>query len=228
MAEPVVETFGLSRQYRVGSEVIHALTDLALQIERGEFLAIMGASGSGKSTCLHLLGCLLGATSGSYRLDGVDVTGMTPDTLAGIRNSMIGFVFQAFHLQARTSARRNVELPLVYAGLPRRRRKYLAEQALCAVGLSERLEHHPAQLSGGEMQRVAIARALVHQPRLLLTDEPTGALDSGTGAEIMRLLAEVNERGTTVVLVTHDEHLAGHAQRIVRLMDGKLIGDERQ
>jgi putative ABC transport system ATP-binding protein len=225
---PVVETLGLSRQYRVGSEVIHALTDLDLQIERGEFLAIMGASGSGKSTCLHLLGCLLGATSGSYRLDGVDVTGMTQDTLAGIRNRMIGFVFQAFHLQARTSARRNVELPLVYAGLPRRQRKYLAEQALCAVGLSGRLEHHPAQLSGGEMQRVAIARALVHQPRLLLTDEPTGALDSGTGAEIMRLLAEVNERGVTVVLVTHDEQLASHADRIVCLRDGKLIGEERQ
>jgi putative ABC transport system ATP-binding protein len=223
---PVVETAGLSKQYRVGSETIAALNDFTTRIDEGEFVAIVGPSGSGKSTCMHLLGCLQSPTAGEYRLDGASVTTLTPDELAAIRNKKIGFVFQAFHLQSRISAWKNVELPLVYAGIPRRERKQLALSALESVGLADRAEHRPGQLSGGEMQRVAIARALVNEPKLLLTDEPTGALDSSTGGEIMSLLARLNDSGMTIVVVTHDPQVAARAKRLLHFCDGRLVNDE--
>lgn len=226
MGVPVIETVGLSKQYPLGRQPINALTDLSIRIEPGEFVAIMGPSGSGKSTCLHLLGCLQSASAGCYRLDGDDVTAMDHNALAAIRNAKIGFVFQTFHLQSRASARRNVELPLVYAGTPRRERQDRAARALHAVGLAERMDHRPTQLSGGEMQRVAIARALINEPRLLLADEPTGALDSRTGAEIMSLLVQLNRAGLTVVVVTHDADVAAHAQRVLRFHDGVMVADE--
>ena len=226
MTTPVVETFGLSKQYQVGPQTVNALTDLSIRIDPGEFVAIMGPSGSGKSTCMYLLGCLQAPSSGSYRFNGIDVTALGHNALADIRNTQLGFVFQSFHLQPRASALRNVELPLVYARCPRRQRRARAEAALRAVGLAERMVHRPAQLSGGEMQRVAIARALVNKPRLLLTDEPTGALDSRTSTEIMSLLSALNEDGITIVLVTHDEEIAAQAKRLLRFRDGALISDE--
>jgi putative ABC transport system ATP-binding protein len=223
---PIVETQGLSKQYLVGAQPISALSDFTVQILQGEFVAIVGPSGSGKSTCMHLLGCLQRPDTGHYRFDGEDVTSLSRDALAVIRNEKVGFVFQAFHLQPRVSARRNVELPLVYADMGRRERSERAIRALSSVGLDDRLDHRPTQLSGGEMQRVAIARALVNQPKLLLTDEPTGALDSKTGAEIMSLLASLNDEGMTVVVVTHDHEVAAHAQRVLHFRDGLMIKDE--
>lgn len=223
---PIVETAGLSKQYRVGSETIAALNDFTTRIDEGEFVAIVGPSGSGKSTCMHLLGCLQSPSAGEYRLDGAPVTSLTPDELAAIRNKKVGFVFQAFHLQSRISAWKNVELPLIYAGIPRRERKELALRALESVGLAERVNHRPGQLSGGEMQRVAIARALVNEPKLLLTDEPTGALDSSTGSEIMSLLASLNDSGMTVVVVTHDPQVAARAKRLLHFRDGRMVNDE--
>jgi putative ABC transport system ATP-binding protein len=221
----LIETSGLTKQYRVGRQPIDALVNFSVRIERGEFVAIVGPSGSGKSTCMHMLGCLQSPTRGSYRLEGEEVTAMDSDSLAEIRSAKIGFVFQAFHLQPRVSARRNVELPLVYAGVPRTERRARAVQALEAVGLAERADHRPAQLSGGEMQRVAIARALVNQPPLLLTDEPTGSLDSQTGAEILALLSNLNQSGITVVMVTHDTTVAARAQRVLQLLDGVMVAD---
>ena len=226
MSIPIVETAGLSKQYRVGSETIAALNDFTTRIDEGEFVAIVGPSGSGKSTCMHLLGCLQSPSAGEYRLDGAPVTSLTPDELAAIRNKKVGFVFQAFHLQSRISAWKNVELPLIYAGIPRRERKELALRALESVGLAERVNHRPGQLSGGEMQRVAIARALVNEPKLLLTDEPTGALDSSTGSEIMSLLASLNDSGMTVVVVTHDPQVAARAKRLLHFRDGRMVNDE--
>jgi putative ABC transport system ATP-binding protein len=223
---PLIETKGLSRSYRVGAQTIEALKDLSITIAAGEFVAIMGPSGSGKSTCLHLLACLQTPSAGSYRFDDEDVSAMSAASLAQTRNAKIGLVFQSFNLLPRASARRNVELPLVYRGLPRRARRVRAQEALDAVGLGNRADHRPSELSGGQMQRVAIARAIVGQPRLVLADEPTGALDSRTGAEIMELFARLNETGITIVIVTHDEAVAAHARRQLRFSDGHLVADE--
>ena len=223
---PLIETTKLSKKYRIGAQTLEALKDLSIKVDAGEFVAIRGPSGSGKSTCLHLLACLQTPSAGSYRFDGEDVSAMSSACLAETRNAKIGLVFQSFHLLPRASARRNVELPLVYRGVPRRERHARAEQALEAVGIADRGEHRPAELSGGQMQRVAIARALVNQPRLILADEPTGALDSRTGAEIMDLFTRLNEAGITMVVVTHDATVARYARRQLEFKDGSLVADE--
>ena len=225
MSDSIIETTELSKQYRVGRQQINALAGVNLRVAPGEFVAIVGPSGAGKSTCMHLLGALQQPSSGSYRFDGDEITSMNVDALAKIRNQKIGFVFQTFHLQPRASALRNVELPLVYARTPRRKRRDMAARALTAVGLQQRMDHRPAQLSGGEMQRVAIARALINEPKLLLADEPTGALDSATGAEIIALLAELNQGGMTVVVITHDADIARQTRRVLRFHDGRMIAD---
>jgi putative ABC transport system ATP-binding protein len=205
---------------------IHALNKVSLTIEEGEFLAIMGSSGSGKSTLMNLLGCLDRPSSGSYWLDGRDVSRLSSNNLAAIRNAKIGFVFQQFNLLPRASALENVELPMIYGRLKRRERKRRAQEALALVGLSDRAHHRPAQLSGGQQQRVAIARALVNKPSVLLADEPTGSLDSQTSDEIMSTLANFNQRGLTIVVVTHEPDVAAYAQRVVHFKDGEVISDE--
>ena len=212
----------------MGSQVVHALKDLTVDIAHGEFVAIMGPSGSGKSTCMHVLGCLDTPTSGEYQLDGEDVSRMPRDDLARIRRNKVGFVFQAFNLMAGATAQANVELPLLYSGAPRAERAEKAARALDAVGLADRRHHLPTQLSGGQMQRVAIARAIVNAPGIVLADEPTGALDSATGREIMTLLDELNDRGMTVILVTHEHEVARYARRLLTFRDGHLIGDQAQ
>jgi putative ABC transport system ATP-binding protein len=224
---PLVVTDGLSRTYSLGATEVHALDRLTMEIRRGEFLAIMGPSGSGKSTCMHILGCLDSPTAGRYVLDGVDVSRLRVDALAGVRNEQIGFVFQSFNLLGRQTALENVEMPLLYAGLPRRERHVRARAALDAVGLADRVDHRPNQLSGGQQQRVAIARAIVNEPAMILADEPTGALDTRTGLEIVALLQSLHARGITVVIVTHDPELARFASRILHFRDGRLVGDER-
>jgi ABC-type lipoprotein export system ATPase subunit len=227
VATPIIEIRNLKRNYQVGAQTVHALVDLTVSIERGEFVAVMGPSGSGKSTCMHLLGCLDTPTAGRYVFDGTDVSRMTRDELARIRNRSIGFVFQSFNLLPRATALENVELPLMYGRIDVRERHGKAAAALAAVGLAERAHHQPAQLSGGQMQRVAIARALVNEPAMLLADEPTGALDSRTGVEIMALFQRLNEQGITVIVVTHDAEVARYAKRILRFRDGHLVADER-
>ncbi|MEZ5649508.1 MAG: ABC transporter ATP-binding protein [Burkholderiaceae bacterium] len=222
----IVRTEGLSRRYLVGGHAVDALVGLDLSIEPGSFVAIMGPSGSGKSTCMHLLGCLDSPSAGRYVLDGEDVSQMNRDSLADIRNRKIGFVFQAFNLLPRSTALGNVELPLHYARIEPRQRRERAEKALAAVGLAERMDHLPTQLSGGQMQRVAIARAMVNDPVLLLADEPTGALDTRTGLEILALFQALNDRGITVIVVTHDPEVAQYATRLLRFRDGRLVGDE--
>jgi putative ABC transport system ATP-binding protein len=223
----LIRTRDLAKVYRMGDTEVHALDQVSVDIERGEFVAIMGPSGSGKSTFMNVLGCLDRPTSGQYVLDGKNVSQMSNDELATVRNRNIGFVFQQFNLLARTPAIENVELPLVYAGADKKIRSEKAKAMLERVGLGERIHHHPSQLSGGQQQRVAIARALVTEPLLILADEPTGALDSRTSLEIMALLQELNRQGMTVVVVTHEPDIARFAGRILGFRDGRVVQDER-
>jgi putative ABC transport system ATP-binding protein len=216
----------ISRRYEMGSETVHALRDVSMTIQRGEYVAIMGPSGSGKSTLMNLLGCLDTATSGRYELNGTDVSEMDDNDLAEVRNREIGFVFQTFNLLPRSNALHNVELPLIYAGMDSETRRDRALQALSNVGLSDRVHHKPNELSGGQRQRVAIARALVNSPSILLADEPTGNLDSKTGVEIMALFEDLAQKGNTIIVVTHEEDIARHARRIVRIRDGDIASDE--
>ena len=217
----------ISRRYDMGAEIVHALRGVSLEIARGEYVAIMGPSGSGKSTLMNLLGCLDTPTEGSYELNGSFVSEMDDNRLAEIRNREIGFVFQTFNLLARSNALRNVELPLIYAGVPAHERRQRALDALSQVGLAERIHHKPNELSGGQRQRVAVARALVNSPAILLADEPTGNLDSKTGSEIMGLFEELWRKGNTIILVTHEEDIARNARRIIRLHDGLIASDEK-
>ncbi|HVS15618.1 MAG TPA: ABC transporter ATP-binding protein [Thermoanaerobaculia bacterium] len=221
----LIEVRDVRKVYRVGSEEVRALDGVDLEIERGEYVAIMGASGSGKSTLMNLLGCLDTPSSGAYRLNQAAVETMTDEELAGIRNREIGFVFQTFNLLPRTSALANVELPLLYAGVSRSERRARARRALERVGLADRVDHLSNELSGGQRQRVAVARALVNDPSILLADEPTGNLDSRTSEEIMELFDQLQAAGNTVIVVTHEDDIAAHAQRIVTLRDGKVVSE---
>jgi len=225
MSALLIEVQDLRRVYTVGGEEVRALDGVSFDIRRGEWVAVVGQSGSGKSTLMNILGCLDTPSGGSYRINGSDVSGLGDDELADLRNKEIGFVFQTFQLLPRSTALANVELPLVYRGLPRWERRQRAEQALDAVGLSNRKHHRPNELSGGQRQRVAVARALVGEPSLLLADEPTGNLDSATGEDIMRLFSELNARGHTIVLVTHEPRLAARCPRAIRLSDGKVVAE---
>jgi putative ABC transport system ATP-binding protein len=222
----LIEIRNVTKVYDMGAEKVHALNGVDLEIERGEYVAIMGSSGSGKSTLMNLLGCLDTPTSGMYRLNGVEVQGLGDQELAAIRNKEIGFVFQTFNLLARTDALHNVELPLIYAGAARVDRRDKAKRALEKVGLADRMHHQPNELSGGQRQRVAIARALVNNPSILLADEPTGNLDSATSSEIMALFDQLHQGGNTVILVTHEQDIAAHAKRRVTLRDGKVVTDD--
>ena len=224
----VIELRRISKIYGVGDIEVHALKDISLDIERGDFVAIMGASGSGKSTLMNVIGCLDVATKGRYRLAGTDVGNLTDDEQATIRNRRIGFIFQSFNLIPRTTALVNVELPLVYAGVKRGERRDRAIAALERVGLGARIDHMPNQLSGGQQQRVAIARAIVTNPAIILADEPTGALDSTSTAEVLSIFEELNMERRTVVVITHEDEVAVHAKRVVRFRDGEIVSDVRQ
>ena len=227
LPDVVILTHNLAREYEIGAEIVRALRGVDIQIRRNEFVAIMGPSGSGKSTLMNLIGCLDTPTAGEYWLNGQQVSELSDDALARIRNKEIGFVFQTFNLLPRASALHNVELPLIYAGASGRVRRERAALALQRVGLGDRMEHKPNELSGGQRQRVAIARALVNEPSILLADEPTGNLDSATGNEIMNLFEELHTQGQTIVLVTHEHDIAEHAHRQIHLLDGKIARDER-
>jgi putative ABC transport system ATP-binding protein len=228
MSIPVVRTFDLCKEYAMGGQVVHAVADVSLTIESGEFVAVTGPSGSGKSTFMHILGLLDAATSGRYELDGVEAGTLSRVAQASLRSRKLGFVFQAYNLLARTSAVENVELPLLYAGVPDAERRRRATAALGIVGLSDRLFSEPNQLSGGQQQRVAIARAIVNDPSLILADEPTGALDTKANDDVMALFRRLNvEKGITILLVTHDPGIAAHADRLITFRDGAVISDER-
>jgi putative ABC transport system ATP-binding protein len=227
-AERIIETRGLQKHYVLGAETVRALRGVDLVIHRNEYVAIMGPSGSGKSTLMNLIGCLDTPTAGEYVLNGQPVAGLSDDELARIRNREIGFVFQTFNLLPRSNALGNVELPLVYAGLPRQERRQRAEEALEAVELGDRMHHRPNELSGGQRQRVAIARALVTRPSIILADEPTGNLDSRTSEEIMTLFGRLHAEGQTVIMVTHEMDIAAHAERLVTLRDGLVESDQPQ
>ncbi len=228
MAEPLVRLENVTRVYRMGDVEVRALAGVTLDLQLGEFTAIMGASGSGKSTMMNLLGCLDRPTSGRYLLEGKEISRLSNDDLAHIRNRTIGFVFQSFNLLSRTSALENVELPLLYANVPSAERHARAREALERVGLGGRLDHHPNQMSGGQQQRVAIARALVNRPPVLLADEPTGNLDSRTSEDVMALFQELGRSGITVILVTHEPDIAAYATRVITMRDGLVRSDVRQ
>ncbi len=223
--QPLIVLENVTKVYRTEGEEVHALRGISLVVQPNEYVAIMGPSGSGKSTLMHILGCLDTPTSGRYLLNGRDVSQLDDDELAYIRNSQIGFVFQTFNLLPRATALKNVELPLIYAGVPAAERRERARRALEAVGLGDRLHHRPNELSGGQRQRVAIARALVVNPALILADEPTGNLDSASGAEIMRLFTQLWQLGNTIILVTHEDYIARYARRIIRIRDGRIESD---
>jgi putative ABC transport system ATP-binding protein len=224
---PVISVHDASKTYSIGEIAVHALRGVTLQIERGDFVAIMGSSGSGKSTLMNILGCLDIPTGGRYEIDGVDVSRMDEDDLSDLRNRKIGFIFQSFNLVPRTSALVNVELPLAYAGLRGSQRRRRAEGALRSVGMGHRLHHEPAELSGGQQQRVAVARAIVTNPSLILADEPTGNLDSHSTEDVLQIFARLNEQGRTVVLITHEPDVAQQTKRVIRLSDGEVIDDHR-
>ncbi len=223
----VIRLTRISRRYEMGSETIHALREVSLDIARGEYVAIMGPSGSGKSTLMNLIGCLDTPTSGQYELNGVQVSEMDDNQLAEVRNREIGFIFQTFNLLPRSDALRNVELPLIYAGVSSEERRQVALDALRNVGLGDRIHHKPNELSGGQRQRVAVARALVNKPSILLADEPTGNLDTKTGNEILALFEDLARKGNTLIVVTHEEDVARHARRILRIRDGLIASDEK-
>lgn len=225
MSDNVIEIRNIIRDFKLGQEIVHVLKGIDLDIKRGEYVAIMGPSGSGKSTLMNLLGCLDTPTAGSYNLNGNDVSQMSDDELAEIRNKEIGFVFQTFNLLPRTTALDNVALPMIYAGATKKERHERATEVLTDVGLADRMDHKPNQLSGGQRQRVAVGRALVNKPSIILADEPTGNLDSKTGTEIMGLFDEIHAAGNTVIMVTHEEEIAAHAKRVIRLRDGVIESD---
>ena len=224
----VIELTNVSKVYGMGDVQVHALHNVSMSIERGDFVAIMGASGSGKSTLMNIIGCLDAPTRGGYRLDGVDVSELSDSELADRRNRGIGFVFQSFNLIPRTTAQANVELPLLYGGLKRTVRRQRALAALTAVGLADRLHHHPSELSGGQQQRVAIARAIVTNPAIVLADEPTGALDSASTHEVLTIFSQLNATGRTVIVITHEVEVAAFAKRVIRLRDGVILDDTRR
>jgi putative ABC transport system ATP-binding protein len=225
LAAPVIDVREVHKTYQLGDIAVHALRGVSLSVERGEYVAIMGHSGSGKSTLMNILGCLDAPTSGAYRLDGFDVREVDEDTLSDVRNRFIGFVFQSYNLIPRTRALANVELPLSYAGIPRAVRRARALAALDAVGLSGRINHLPSELSGGQQQRVAIARALVTNPALILADEPTGNLDTASSEEVLGIFERLSDEGRTIVLITHEDDVAAHAERVIRVRDGEIIAD---
>jgi len=226
--DPVIRLEQLNRRYRMGVEEINALGSVDLTVERGGYLAIMGPSGSGKSTLMNIIGCLDTPTGGAYWLNGKSVSAMNERQLARVRNTEIGFVFQTFNLLPRMTALANVEVPLIYAGVKRRERERRAREALQTVGLGDRMLHRPSEMSGGQRQRVAVARALVTRPSILLADEPTGNLDSSTGREIMTLFDRLHSEGNTLIVVTHEPHIARHARRVIHLSDGNIVKDEQQ
>ncbi|MEK6450736.1 MULTISPECIES: ABC transporter ATP-binding protein [Myroides] len=227
MRETIIDVKDIKRNFKLGTETVKVLKGVNLQIDKGDYVALMGPSGSGKSTLMNILGCLDTPSSGEYILNGKDVSSLNDDQLAEIRNKNIGFVFQTFNLLPRTTALDNVALPMVYAGYSKVERNERATEVLTQVGLSDRMDHHPNQLSGGQRQRVAVARALVNRPAIILADEPTGNLDTKTSIEIMGLFDEIHANGNTVILVTHEEDIAEHAHRIIRLRDGVIESDER-